>query len=101
MEDAQRLYELILRNANIFLTNARYFEMNVLQGTNPTYDEIAKIMKAVSDVIRDVVDEIDPILAQKAIDYTTIMGRMGEAINAGDQDTLDALVLELEQKPFL
>jgi predicted urease superfamily metal-dependent hydrolase len=101
MDDAQKLYELILETANKFLRNARMFEMHVLRDHNPTYEELAKIMHQVSTVIFELADDVDPMLSQKAADYAFIMKRMGKAITDNDDKLLEELAEELDKKPFL
>lgn len=101
MDDAQKLYELILETANKFLKNARMFEMHVLRDHNPTYEELAIIMHQVSMMIFELADDVDPMLSQKAADYAFIMKRMGKAITDNDDKLLKELTDELDDKPFL
>ncbi|WP_336275287.1 hypothetical protein [Vreelandella indica] len=101
MDQAQELYLKVLEVANMFLRNAQQFEISVLQGHNPSYAELAKIMRQVSGLVHNLVDDIDPMMAHQAIEYTSIMEKMALAINEGEQQTLDLLVEQLDQKPFL
>ncbi|MCE8023468.1 hypothetical protein [Billgrantia aerodenitrificans] len=101
MHQAQELYLKVLEVANHFLRNARQFEVSVLQGHNPSYQELAKIMRQVSAIVHNLVDDIDPMMAHQAIEYTTIMEKMALAITEGDQEALDSLADQLDGKPFV
>lgn len=101
MEDAQKLYEMILETANKFLINAKMFEMRVLRDHNPTYEELALIMHQISTLIFELADGVDPTLSQKAADYAFIMKKMGKAITDSKEDELAKLIKELDAKPFL
>ncbi|MBS4153538.1 hypothetical protein [Cobetia sp. MC34] len=100
MDDAKSLYLKILEVGNLFLRNAQQFEISELQGHNPSYDELAKIMRHVAGIIHGLVDEIDPMMAHQAIEYTSIMEKMALAIVAGDQNELDQQAKALYEKPF-
>lgn len=101
MYDAKELYYKVLQVANHFLRNAQQFEVAVLQGHNPTYAELARIMRQVAGIVHGLMDDIDPMMAHQAIEYTGIMEKMALAINSGDQGSLNQLVEELDKKPFL
>ena len=101
MGQAQQLYLKVLEVANLFLRNAQQFEVSVLQGHDPSYAELAKIMRQVSGLVHNLVDDIDPMMAHQALEYTGIMEKMALAINEGEQEELDRLVEQLDQKPFL
>lgn len=98
---AQKMYLRILEVANVFLRNAQRFEVAELQDHNPSYHELAKIMKQVAGMIHDLVDEIDPMMAYQAIEYASLMEKIALAIVAGDQDELDRNTQALYEKPFL
>lgn len=97
----QYLYDRVLQTANNFLHNCKHFSIEVLQQKNPTYKDVAKIMKAVSVIIVELGDDIDPMMGQKAGEYVDLMHRMGLAITNGDSGMLSTLVDELDRKPFL
>lgn len=101
LNDAQNLYEDILKTANQFLRNAQLFEIQVLQDHNPSYKELAEIMGMVAHIIFELADDIDPMLAQKANDYVYLMRNMAIAIVDDDSVKLNTLVGELNAKPFL
>ena len=101
LNDAQKLYELILGTANKFLRNAQLFEIQVLQNHNPTYKELADIMGMVAHIIFELADDFDPMLAQKANDYVYLMRNMAIAIVEEDRVKLGTLVSELNAKPFI
>lgn len=100
MEDARQLYEDILQTANKFLRNAQQFEVSVLQDRDPSYEELASIMRKLASLIHDTLDEIDPMLAHQALEYTTFMEKMALAINQDEQERLNELTAELDKKPF-
>jgi inactivated superfamily I helicase len=97
---ALELYEMILQTANRFLRNANMFELSALRDHNPSYDEIAKIMKELAKTITDLADEFDPMLGQKAIDYANCMHQMALAIRKDNEVELSNLVANLQSKPF-
>jgi len=100
-EQAQELYEKILTAANMFLRNAKLFEMRALQDHDPSYVELAKIMTQLAGIITTLIDDEDPLLAQKATDYVTLMMKMSLAIRNGDDIGLKSLTAELDKKPFI
>ena len=100
MEDAQELYVLILQTANKFLRSAQLFEISVLKDFNPSFEELARIMRQVADVVYTLSHDDDPWLAQKAIEYVDIMHHMALAVIGEDELRLKELVRELDEKPF-
>jgi hypothetical protein len=102
MDDfAKELYFKILEVANLFLRNAQQFEISVLKDHDPSYEELAKIMRQVSSIVHGLVDDIDPMMAHQAIEYTSIMEKMALAIRNDDEKELRRLVEQLDRKPFL
>lgn len=97
---ARELYEKILETANQFLTAANRFTINVLQGFDPSFEQLAKIMHDAGKLVYELVDDVDPHLAAKALDYCECMTRMAIAIRRGDTISLEQVVTELEKKPF-
>ena len=100
-ERAKELYEVILHTANKFLSSAKRFEISALQDFNPSFEELAGIMKAIAPVIRGLADEVDPTLGNKALDYAEIMSRMALAISSKDHILLEQNVKILESRPFV
>lgn len=98
---ASKLYEHILRTANFFLNNAKLFEINVLKDHNPSYEELADIMEKVANIVFDAVNDIDPHMAAKAMDYTFFMKKMSIAILDDDQEEFEYLRTELDKMSFL
>jgi len=98
---AQELYFKILQVANRFLRNARQFEVSVLQDHNPSYEELAKIMKHIAGIVHNLMDDVDPMTAHQALEYAMIMEKMALAINEGNQHELDSLTNALDKKPFI
>lgn len=101
MDSAYQLYSKILQTANRFLRNAQQFEISELQNHEPTYDEVAKILRQVSGIVHGLVDDIDPMMAHQAIEYTSIMEKMAVAIHNSDQEELNSLTKRLDEKPFI
>jgi hypothetical protein len=97
--DAHILYEEVLRTANKFLHNCRHFPMDLLKAEDPSYTELATIMRRIAIIITVLADSFDPMMGQKAVDYCNLMSRMGIAIDKGDQVELDALTAEMQRKP--
>jgi len=98
---AQELYIQLLRTANNFLINAEHFDIQVLQESNPTYEELGKLALKVAQIIRVLVDDFDPWMHQKALEYASLMAGMGKAIKDGDEVELERIVDELNGKPML
>jgi hypothetical protein len=98
-EDAQALYDVILRTSNKFLNNCKYMPIAFLQGETPSFSELAKIMKRIAAIVALLADDFDPMMGQKAHDYCELMIAMGVAIDGGNHTALKKLVAELERKP--
>jgi len=90
-----------LQTANKFLHNSRRFSVDILAEENPTYDEVAKLMDDVADIITLLADDFDPMMAQKASEYCRLMTKMGLAISRRDQEALELHARELDRRPFL
>lgn len=99
--EARTLYSEVVRTANYFLHNCKHFSVQVLQDENPTYAEVAEIMKQAAGIIKILADDCDPMLCQQAHEYCELMTNMGIAIETGDELRLSTLVSELERKPGL
>lgn len=100
-EFARELYDKVLRSANYFLTNAKRFEIRILQDHKPSYEEVAKIMRQLADMVHELMDDVDPHMAHQAIEYTTIMEQMALAIREENREKLDELTRTLDAKPFV
>lgn len=100
-DDIHELYDEILETANYFLKNAHDFSIETLQEADPSYEELAKIMKSLALFINTFGYEDDPSLAGQANDYVYLMGAMALAINKGDHEELARLRDELSKKPFI
>jgi len=98
LKQAEELYELILQTSNQFLKNAS-LDIKVLQSHNPSYEEVAKLMRRLAIIIHELSDDFAPMLAQKAIDYVCIMEKMALAIKNDDPVTLSEQVGILSKKP--
>lgn len=98
---ADALYEIVLRISNRFLHNCRHFSIEILKLENPTYAEIAVLMKKVAVIIATLADDFDPMMGQKAHEYCELMHRIGIAIEQGDQIALEKYVRELDRRPGL
>jgi hypothetical protein len=96
---AQTLYEMVLQTSNMFLHNCKGFPMEILKAEDPSYTELAKIMRRIATIITLLADDFDPMMGQKAGEYCNLMTKMGIAIDNDDQIELDTLVIELGRKP--
>jgi hypothetical protein len=99
--ETQQLYDKVLQTANFFLHNCKRFPVAILRLEDPTYAEIAAIMKKVGAIIAVVADGFDPMMGQKAVEYCDLMAQMGVAIEQDDRLALGKLVAELDRKPFI
>lgn len=98
---AQHLYEIVLRVSNHFLHNCKTFSIEVLQLDEPTYAELAQIMKKAAGIIELLVDEFDPMMGQKAHEYCELMRLIGVAIEQDDEIGLRRHLVELDRRPGL
>lgn len=96
---AQALYDRILRSSNYFLHNCKGFSVEILQMEDPTYAEIAELLRKLARVVIALADDFDPMMGQKAFEYCELMCSMGVAIKNNDQIALERAVTELERKP--
>ena len=96
---AHILYETVIRTSNSFLHNCKTFPMDMLKGEDPSYAQLAKMMRRVATIITLLADSFDPMMGQKAAEYCELMTKMGIAIDNSDQVDLDRLVVELQRKP--
>jgi hypothetical protein len=99
--EAKQLYDYVIQTSNRFLHNCKHFSIEVLQAENPTYAEVAAIMKQVAKIIEALADDLDPLLGCKAHEYCELMTGMGVAIATGERITLHKLVAELERRSGL
>jgi len=97
--NAQELYDAILRTANQFWHNGKHFSVEILKAENPSYAEVAEIMKKLAVILTVLSDDFDPMMGQKAFEYCELMRRMGVAIQNSDQIELTKLVGELDRRP--
>ncbi|WP_339877558.1 hypothetical protein [Pseudidiomarina gelatinasegens] len=96
------LYEVIIRAANRFLHNCKYYHIGFLRLENPSYAEIVDQLDEIRSIIEILCESIDdPMTHTNAEDYLRTMRQMAEAINAGDSDALNALVEELSRRSLL
>lgn len=101
-EKAQELFALILKTAGVFLNQSKRFSVEILkEEDDPSFGDIAKLARDTADIIDLLASDFDPMLHQKALDYTNIMHKMAVAIKESQQDVLDDLTAELGKKPFL
>ena len=100
-EEALALYRRILTVANLFLRNANLFEAQILRGHDPSFEELAKLMTHLAGIITSLIDDEDPLLAQKATDYVTLIMNMSLAIRNENDVELKKLAAELDKKPFI
>ncbi len=78
------------------------FDISYLQGENPSYKERANLLSGVHEDMRKVAEALDFDYRYEVIgDYVTLMHRMADAIEAGDEVELKRVIEELEKKPFI
>lgn len=94
------LYDKILFTANYFLRSAKMFEINMLRDFDPSFEELASIMRHVADLIVAIPNSGDGLLSQKANDYVYLMLQMSLAIQNNDSIRLSELTEELDKKSF-
>lgn len=97
----QELYFKILEHAGAFLHNSKRFSVDVLAEDDPSYETIAELMQNLATIITVLAEDFDPMMGEKAIDYCSIMKKMGIAIKNKDQNVLSKLVCELDKRSFL
>jgi len=96
---AQMLYDEVLRTSNRFLHNCQNFSIEVLRMENPTYAQVAKVMRKVATFITLLADDFDPMMGQKAFEYCELMHKIGVAIETNDHLALKIHVAELDRRP--
>jgi hypothetical protein len=96
---AQMLYDEVLRTSNRFLYNCKGFSVEVLKLEDPSFAEVAEIMRKVARIIIALADDFDPMMGQKAFEYCELMHGIGVAIVNGDQVALERALGELERRP--
>lgn len=96
---AELLYNEVLRTSNRFLHNCKNFSVEILQLENPSYAEVAEIMRKVAKIVIALADDFDPMMGQKAYEYCELMHQIGVAISNGDQVALHTALKELERRP--
>jgi hypothetical protein len=95
----QTLWGEVLRTSNKFLYNCTYCSITVLRLEQPTYTELAEMMREVGGFISALGPKYDPLLGHKAKEYCDLMVSMAIAIEADDHIRLRSLVEELQRKP--
>ena len=100
-DNARELYDLVVYTTNLFLRNAKTFNINILSAEDPTYEALAELVGSIGKVVYALYEDHDPHLAQKAFDYCDVMKKMGLAILAKDELELSKQVAILESKPLV
>ena len=99
-ELSDTLYNKILFTANYFLRSAKMFEINILRDFDPSFEELASIMRHLADLIVALPSSKDGLISQKANDYVYLMLQMSLAIQNNDSIRLSELTEELDKKSF-
>ncbi len=99
-EDAEKLYETILKAANYFLHNCKTYPIEILADEDPSYEDIARFSEQIRKILHALMDDIDPSITMQAAEYCQIMEDMANAIVQKDDASLEGLVETLEKKPF-
>lgn len=95
------LYERVLHVSNRVLYQCKTFHITILAVEDPSFTKIAHQMSQVSDMIKVLSDDTDPMVAGKAAEYCDLLGQIAVAIERLDPVALGALVNELERKSGL
>ncbi|MES1933548.1 hypothetical protein T35B1_13116 [Salinisphaera shabanensis T35B1] len=101
MSRAQELYDRVLHTANRFLYSCKHYEIEALSEEDPTFERVAERMIVLAGIIELLADDFDPMMGQKALEYSAHMHKMGLAIKNKENDKLSELVKELDERPFL
>lgn len=96
---AQMLYDQVLRTANRFLYNCKGFSVEILKLEDPSFAQVADIMRKAARIIAAIADDFDPMMGQKANEYCELMRKIGVAIENGEQVALEHALVELERRP--
>lgn len=97
---AEEAYDRILQTANRLMHLCKHVRIEILaKETDPSLEEIANAAETLSKIIGPVMDDIDPMMGQKANDYTAILRDIAVAVRNHDTLQLSNLVTSLEEKP--
>lgn len=78
------------------------FDIEYLQGENPSYKERAQSLSEAHEDMKKVAGVLHfDYEAEQIGEYVDLMHKMADAIEAGDEDVLKAVIAELDKKPFI
>lgn len=98
----EHLYNSLLHTANRFLHQAKNYSISVLRLENPTFAEIAKQFREVSDLIKLLAHQVnEPLTGDKAEEYIRCMEGIAKAIEDENKEALESFVKHLDTRPFL
>jgi hypothetical protein len=98
---AKALYHEVIRTSNMFLHNCKHFSIDFLRNEDPSYSELAELMRELTKLITAFADGYDPMMGQQASEYCDLMEQMSVAIEEGNRVRLALLIADLERKPGL
>lgn len=78
------------------------FDISYLQGENPSYKERASLLSEVHDDMKKIAGALNfEYQAETIGEYVSLMHKMADAIEVGDEAALQAAIAELDKKPFI
>lgn len=103
-ENVEQAYVIVVDVANRVLRQCRLFSIDGLKEENPTIGEIARRMRVICKLMRDL-DECDGLNGQwtvdKAHEYADHVQALADAIDADDVLELDRQCELLNKRSFL
>jgi len=103
-ENVEQAYVIVLDVANRVLRQCRLFSIESLKEENPTIGEIARRMRVICKLMRDL-DECDGLgdqwTIEKAHEYADHVQALADAIEADDVIELDRQCELLNKRSFL
>ncbi|WP_312925277.1 hypothetical protein [Atlantibacter hermannii] len=98
------LYSRILHVVARALSQTKLFAFDIeyLQGENPSYKERADLLSDVHSDMQKVAEVLEFEYQADVIgEYIVLMHEMADAIDAGDEEKLQAAIRALDKKPFI
>jgi hypothetical protein len=96
--DTRSLYLKIITIADFFLRNNACMSIQALQDYDPSLDELAKIMRSLANMLKDVAagGYEDEAMAINAFQCCLLMERLADVVKEGDEGALADLIREFE-----
>jgi len=96
--DTRSLYLKIIGIVNFFIENNAVITVQALKDFDPSVEELAKIMRLLSTILKDVAADNyeDEAMAINAFQCCLTMERLAEVVKIEDEIALEGLIKELE-----